>query len=286
MRNKYKLKHKALFILIIFIFLSSIFIVCNAFYCANTIKVSNYTLNTDEINTNARFVFISDLHNKEFGEKNCDLINKIKAEKPDFIAVGGDMVTRDYANNDSMKNILTQLAKIAPTYCILGNHELDLADQLDFENDINNTGALLLDNKSVIFEKDGERILIGGLTDYPYYDLYAPDYNVPDRYFWDEFTKGAESDFSILLHHQPEYIDDLLPDTDIDLVMCGHTHGGLIQIPFAGGLVAPNQGLFPEYDLGEYMFDDTKMIVSSGLSVSNFVPRINNPGEICVIDIN
>ena len=272
--------------LIILIFLTGVYLIININYCANTLVITNYTYQTNEISTNLRYVFISDLHNKEFGENNCDLVNKIKDIKPDFITVGGDMVTNDYVNDEVMKNVLTQFSEIAPTYCVLGNHELDLAEQIDFEKDINETGAMLLDNESVIFEKDNEKIIIGGLSDYPFYEFNGPDYDVPERYLWDDFTKAAESDFSILLHHQPEYIGGRLEDTEIDLVMCGHTHGGLIQIPFLGGLVAPNQGLFPEYDLGEYTFDDTTMIVSAGLSVSNWVPRINNPAEICVVEIN
>lgn len=281
-----KIKSKILLTIVIFTLLCMIFLILNANYCANTIKISNYALNSDEINTNIRFVFLSDLHNKEFGKNNCDLIKKIQNENPDFIAVGGDMVTNDFLNDDVMKSVLTQLSEIAPTYCILGNHELELAKEIDFEEDINNTGARLLDNDLTYFQKDGEKIVIGGLTDYPFYEFNGPDYNVPERYFWDEFMNEAESNYSVLLHHQPEYIDELLADTEIDLVVCGHTHGGLIQIPFIGGLVAPNQGFFPEYDLGEYNFDDTKMIVSAGLANSNFVPRINNPVEICVIDIN
>lgn len=286
MKNFFKSMKIVFLILIILLFLGGIFLLFNIYYCANTIVTTKYTYQTNEIDTNLRFVFISDLHNKEFGENNCNLVNKIKEIKPDFIAVGGDMVTNDYVNDDVMKNLLTQISDIAPTYCVLGNHELNLADRIDFEKDINETGAMLLDNKSVVFEKDNEQIIIGGLSDYPFYEFNGPDYDVPERYFWDEFTEDAKSDFSILLHHQPEYIGSILEDTEIDLVMCGHTHGGLIQIPFLGGLVAPNQGFFPEYDLGEYMFDDTKMIISAGLSVSNWVPRINNPAEICIVEIN
>ena len=260
--------------------------IINVIYCANTLMITNYSYQTNEIGTGLRYVFISDLHNKEFGENNCNLVTKIKDEKPDFIAVGGDMVTNDFVNDDVMKNLLTQLSDIAPTYCVLGNHELQLADRIDFEKDINETGAILLDNESVVFEKDNEKIIIGGLSDYPFYEFNEPDYDVPERYLWDEISEKSKSNLTILLHHQPEYISGRLEESGIDLVMCGHTHGGLIQIPFLGGLVAPNQGFFPEYDLGEYTFGDTKMIVSSGLGVSNIVQRVNIPAEICVVEIN
>ena len=266
-----------------------IFVVClliNGIYCTNTLEIKKYNYKTEKLNTKLRIVFISDLHNKEFGEKNRDLVNKIKEQSPDFIAVGGDMVTRYFDDDSVMEELFSQISDIAPTYCVLGNHERDLSDKLDFKNDINNTGALLLDNELIEFEKNREKILIGGLSDFPYYEFDAPDYETPERYFWDNFCEKSKNNFSILLHHQPEYIGDIAKDSNIDLILCGHTHGGLIQIPFIGGLFAPNQGLFPKYDKGEFNFNDTKMIVSSGLGNSNPVPRINNCAEITVVDIN
>lgn len=279
-------KHKKLTITIIILIIISVTIAINGIYCTNTIEVNNYKISSDKTNANLHFVLISDLHNKEFGKDNCDLVEKIKEQKPDFIAVGGDMVTR-YVNDDSvMKNVLTQLAQIAPTYCCLGNHEHDLEDTIDFKTDITSTGAVLLDNESTEFVKNGETIIIGALSDFPYYEFNAPNYDTPERYYWDEFKEQSKNNYSILLHHQPEYIGDISKGTDIDLILCGHTHGGLIDIPFVGGLFAPNQGLFPKYDKGEFDFDNTKMIISSGLGNSNPLFRINNCAEICVIDVN
>lgn len=286
MKKCQKSPRRALIIFVSIALLCVIFTSINILYSSNAITTSAYNLQTDEIATSLHFVFISDLHNKEFGKNNSRLIEKIKNESPDFIAVGGDMVTNNYADEKILKSTLTQLAEIAPTYCILGNHELYLANTMDFETIINSTGAELLDNEVIHFEKDNETIVIGGMSDFPFYEFNGPEYNVPERYFWDEFVKEAEEHYSILLHHQPEYLENLFADTKIDLVVCGHTHGGLIRIPFVGGVVSPNQALFPKYDMGEYQLHDTTMIISSGMSNSNFVPRINNPPEICVIDVN
>lgn len=65
----------------------------------------------------------------------------------------------------------------------------------------------------------------------------------------------------------------------------GHTHGGLVRIPFVGGVIALNQGLFPQYDKGEFDFNNTSMIITGGLGVSNPIPRFNNQPEICIINI-
>ena len=77
-----------------------------------------------------------------------------------------------------------------------------------------------------------------------------------------------------------------LKDKNIDLMLCGHTHGGLIRLPIIGGLVAPNQGWFPEYDMGYFNSGTVEMIITSGLGNSIDIPRFNNPPEVCVIEIN
>lgn len=255
-------------------------------YCSNTIKIKNYSISTDKLNSSAKFVFISDLHCKEYGDKNSELVSKIKEQNPLFIAVGGDMVNKYSSDDHVMRGLLPQLANIAPTYCILGNHELILKDEIDFKNDINSTGAKLLDNEMVTIETNGEKFLLGGMSDFPYYDFNAPDYDTPERYFWEDFKDKSKNGYSILLHHQPEYLESIMQDSNVDLVMCGHTHGGAVQIPFAGGVFAPNQGFFPKYDKGEFDLYDTKMIISAGLGDAYPVLRLNNCPEISVVEIN
>ena len=270
-----------LIILITILAISAILLVINGIYCNNTLEVINYRLTSDKLETKLHFVVIADQHNKEFGENNSELVAKIKEQNPDFIAVCGDMVTRYITDDSVMKAFLSQASQIAPTYCVLGNHERDLSDRIDFAAEYNGTGAVLLDNESIRFEKDGESVLIGGLSANP--DI---EDNVEERDFLENFKELSASSYSILLNHQPEYVENITDGSSVDLVLCGHTHGGLVRIPFIGGVIAPNQGLFPKYDKGEFDFDDTKMIITSGLSNSNPVPRINNCAEITVIDVN
>lgn len=256
-------------------------------YCDNTIAITNYCVNNTKNDAKLKFVVITDLHNKEYGEKNADLAELVKEQNPDFIAVCGDMVNRGDPDTTKMKDVLEKLSKIAPTYCCLGNHERDNAAKFgtDFKSETNSTGAVLLDNEYIKFNKNGKSVLIGGMSDYPYYEFYTPDDDVPSRTLWEEFAEKAKNNFTILLHHQPEYIAEDAKKTDIDLIVCGHTHGGQIQLPFIGGVIAPNQGLFPKYDKGEFDLDGTKMIVCAGLSNTVFIPRINNQVEIGVVTI-
>lgn len=285
-KNFCRKKHKpAMTALIIIIIIIVVAFIINAFFCSNIISTKSYKLNNTKTNSSLHFVLISDLHNKEFGKNNIELVKAIKNQNPDFIAVDGDMVSKGNTDDSIMKTLLSQISKIAPTYCSLGNHELELADKISFKEDINNTGAVLLDNTSTEFVKSGKKILIGGLSDFPYYEYNAPNYDTPERYFWDDFKNKSKNQYSILLNHQPEYIADIAKNSNIDLILCGHTHGGQVQIPFIGGLYAPNQGFFPKYDYGMFEFGKTKMIISSGLGSAYAVPRINDPVEICVIDI-
>lgn len=256
-------------------------------YCDNVIAVTNYSIKNTKNDAKLKFVVVTDLHNKEYGEKNADLAKLISEQNPDFIAVCGDMVNRSDPDTTKMKDVLKKLSKIAPTYCCLGNHERDNAAEFgtDFKSEIDSTGAVLLNDEYIKFTKNGQSVLIGGMSDYPYYESYTPEDDVPSRTLWEEFAKKAKDNFTILLHHQPEYIAEDAKKTDIDLIVCGHTHGGQIQLPFIGGVVAPNQGLFPKYDKGEFDLDGTKMIISAGLSNTTFVPRINNQVEITVVNI-
>lgn len=277
---------KTLKIIISVLLIVAVVTVIYGLYCSNTLEVKNYSISSDKLKTPLRFVFISDLHCKEYGEKNSDLVAKIKEQNPDFIATGGDFVNKYSADDRVMREILTQLAEIAPTYCILGNHERTLEDKLDFKTDINSTGAKLLDNESVTLNINGENVLIGGMSDFPYYEFNAPDYDTPERYFWESFKEDSKNCCSILLHHQPEYLEDIVKDCNVDLIMCGHTHGALIQIPFIGGVFAPNQGFFPKFDKGEFDLHNTKMIVSAGLGDAYPLLRINNHPEISVVEVN
>lgn len=198
---------KSLKILLIAVLTVITAIIINAVYCCNILQVNQYTLSSERLETSLRIVLIADQHNRRFGKNDSRLVEKIKEQSPDVIAVVGDMVTNSVYNDEAMKALLPQLADIAPTYYCLGNHELLLKNEIDFTTDINATGAILLDNKSLTFEKDGQHILIGGLTEYPYYDSYAPDFDNPERYFWDDFSNKSDDCFSILLHHKPEYTE-------------------------------------------------------------------------------
>ena len=119
--------------------------------------------------------------------------------------------------------------------------------------------------------------------------------NDPDFAEQDSFLAGSvletklsqldiEDGFTILLSHRPEHFKTY-QDKGISLVLAGHAHGGQFRLPFVGGIVAPDQGFFPEYDAGVYTENGTAMVVSRGIGNSIIPVRFNNRPEIGIIKL-
>ena len=120
--------------------------------------------------------------------------------------------------------------------------------------------------------------LIGGLTTAPEgYEEYGEE-------FIKEYEKSEE--FKLLISHYPTLYYEHLADTEIDLGVCGHFHGGLVRLPVIGGLFHGDTGLFPKYSGGMYRLTDSTIFVSRGMGGHSGFPRINNRPELAVIDIN
>ena len=88
----------------------------------------------------------------------------------------------------------------------------------------------------------------------------------------------------MLLSHRPDIFETYC-DIGFDLVFTGHAHGGQFRLPDLGGVLAPQQGLFPRYTEGVWENGNTTMIISRGLGNSVFPFRINNPPELVVVTL-
>lgn len=247
----------------------------------NQLEVSFYHVESDKILNGFRIVQLSDLHLKEFGEKNRELVERIGKLKPDIIAVTGDM---NMVRNDDYHVVLElcgQLTQIADVYYVMGNHEfVDFADRkTEIAKDIEGTGVHLLTNASEKTTVNGSLIEIGGLV-----NETANYEKRGGKKFMDKFME--DPCFKLLLVHYPEYFLDGIEGLPIDLALCGHTHGGVIRIPFIGGLYAGEQGIFPELTEGMHELGNSTVIVSRGLGNSHKIPRINNKPELVVVDVN
>lgn len=282
-KNIYHKKRKLLVVSIILL----LFIFCVIFVIADQwhLTVVRYNVATEKLSQNVRVVALTDLHNREFGLDNCDLVQKVKELKPDLIAMVGDMNSDRDSDEQVVIPLIEQLKETAPVYYVLGNHELKLEDPDGFVEKVKAAGAIYLKNEMVEIPVGDKKITVGGLCHYPFYDAFAPDFDNPQRYFIEDFSK--RDGYKLLLCHYPEYFIWRFSEYDIDLMLSGHTHGGVVRVPFFGGLVAPNQeGLFPEYCDGFHTKNGSSIIISKGLGSNKWwIPRINNPPEITVVDI-
>lgn len=219
-----------------------------------------------------RIAQISDLHNCLFGEENEKLLNVLSEAEPDIIVMTGDIIDSYKTDVDVSIAFVREAVKIAPCLYVMGNHENRVPeDYKKLRAAMTEAGVEVLENKSYTLEKEGESITFIGLCDF----VYDSPHLLPTL---KELSEEAEG-YRIVLSHKPDFFDDYVRG-GADLVFCGHAHGGQIRIPWIGGVIAPGQGLFPEYYEGIHQKEDTFMIVSRGLGNSLSLFRINNRPEV------
>lgn len=268
-------------------------ILCEIIFSANYLNITSVDIKAKKTTASFRAVVLSDLHNKEFGKGNKKLLKTVYEQEPDIIFVVGDMLNKTDENREIAVNLYSELTKIANVYCCLGNHEKEYRDLSGLKRDMQKAGVRLLSNEMEKVDFQSGSITVGALGFFPYHDYDAPYYNNPARYFLDDFIEQEDENFSILLAHEPEMFYWELKNKKLDLMICGHTHGGIVRLPFIGGLIAPNQGflaghgeLLPEYTKGYYSSPTANMFISGGLGNEAIIPRFFNPPEVCVLNVN
>ncbi len=250
--------------------------------CSNELEITRYHLYSPKIigAEAIRAVVLSDLHNREFGPENQDLVEQIAALKPDLIAVAGDMVNADDENLNVILTLCGKLVEIAPVYYSPGNHESNLMYEKGspLESLLVEQGVHVLVNRAEETTIHRTPFLIGGLpVDVEGYEEYGSE-------FFQEYEKSAA--FKLLIAHYPSLYYEKLAGAEIDLGICGHYHGGQVRLPFLGGLYHGDTGWFPRYSGGIYRLPHSTIFVSRGMGGHNGFPRINNRPELAVIDIN
>lgn len=254
-----------------------------------TLIVTHYEV-TAPLRQAMRLVQLSDLHNHEFGEENGSLVARVRELEPDLILLTGDMLNGDEEDTAVMLRLVRDLRELAPVYCCLGNHELQW--QRNFGGDLSamleEAGAVVLEGEYLDVEYLGNRLRIGGYANYyraPVMTTSDPEERRRDLQFADDFEDTDR--YKILLNHIPTvWLDwQYRHEYPVDLVFCGHYHGGLVRLPLIGGLYAPNIGFFPRYTKGLFPGIKAKVVLSAGLSFSGRGARINNPGEIVCVDL-
>ncbi|MFS0787806.1 metallophosphoesterase [Shouchella sp. 1P09AA] len=246
---------------------------------SHTIEVEHLPSEHDGIT----MVHLSDLHSAEFGDRNERLLEMVVAQSPDLIFMTGDLIDSYTSNQGEGVQLMEDLVAIAPTYYVTGNHEwrLDLVDELS--ETLTNFGVHVLRDETVNVEVDDFAFQLIGIDD-PDRSPNADPSEVTASSLEEANVSASQELFTVLLAHRPEMFSTY-QEANLDLVLSGHAHGGQIRLPLIGGILAPGQGLFPDYSEGMYEELDTKMIVSRGLGNSLFPLRVFNRPEVIRIDL-
>lgn len=220
-----------------------------------------------------KIVQLSDFNNKVVK----GLAEKVNEQNPDIVVITGDLVDKYKTNTNNEDVLLKQFEKIkAPIYFVPGDMEYGYRNYEKLKTKMQEKEIHILENATETIQINNEDIDITGIVDSSAYYEDLEKFN-------DQLRSLKTTNPQILLSHRPELIN-LYAENGYEFVLCGHTHGGYIQIPFVGAIFASNQGVMPKYVNGEYKIKDTTMIVSSGLGVGRFPVRLFNQPEI--VNIN
>lgn len=249
-----------------------------------SLQVAHYDILDNKIPedfNNYRIIQVSDFHNTTSKKLTNDLVENIKKQKPNIIVLTGDLIDSRKTEVTFAINFIKEIKDIAPIYYVTGNHEARVSKYSELKEQMNNLGIDILENKAIAIRQNDSTLNLIGIND----PSFANENKVSDNEIIRTEINNLEYDkdiYTILLSHRPEAFDTYVSE-NINLIFTGHAHGGQIRIPFVGGVVAPNQGLFPKYTSGKYEEKNTTMIVSRGIGNSIFPFRINNRPELIIV---
>ena len=250
-----------------------------AYDSMHRLEVSEFTVASGRIPMSFdgfKIVQLSDLHGAEFGD---ELLDAVKAEAPDLIALTGDFITTA-ENLPAAERAIKGLTEISDVCFVSGNHDFGSGEISALEDMLGRYGVKYLKNEFFALERDGDELVIAGVEDpNGWADMIQPEELAA------QLREEYKNEFAVLLGHRNYWMEEY-PELPVDLILCGHAHGGLIRIPGVGGLVSTDRTLFPDYDAGLYDNGVYKMIVSRGLGNSVRMPRLLNRPEIVSITLS
>lgn len=260
------MKKKIIIIVFLIIF---VLMLIELYIDANWIQTTTFEVSSDKIPVSFdgyKILQLSDLHSKEFGNDNKNLLKEINDANPDIIVLTGDFVT---ANETDFTVFFELVDKISPkyeVYYITGNHEQALSgsSRKEIFGYLKEKGVRFLSNESVSIQKDDETIDLYGLC---YESAYYSERR-GNIYTKEMMTKSLGeanlTKFNVLLTHSPTNFE-VYKSWGADLTLSGHVHGGMIRVPFIGAIFSPDEGLMPKYSAGRYQLEDSVLVVSRGL---------------------
>lgn len=252
---------------------------------------SNYSLQTEEFQAaleglpggfdGCRVVVLGDLHSADFGGENQDLLEAVREAGPEYIFLVGDLLDAYHEIPEGYaERTARDLAAIAPTCYVTGNHEWAIGDVPELKETLAEQGVTVLSNECTVLQRGGDSILLAGIDDPNGYADQKPPETVAAEVY------AAYGDpFWILLAHRNDHFPSQYCNLGANLVVSGHGHGGLVRLPFTDGLVSTDRTFFPSYTAGLYQKNGSTLFVTRGLGNSGRTFRLFNRPQVAVLTL-
>jgi len=283
-KNNNRKRHVRVFPIILLIIVLTVgIILCDSNLRLVTTEYELQYQNLPDAFDGFRIVVLSDIHAAVFGDNNERLISRVKDAEPDIIAITGDF-TDGTGKVDAKtqleiaETLIAGLIPIAPVYYITGNHEWGEGGLRELTAMLDEYGISVLRNRYTRLYSGGESIILAG-TD----DRNGPSDMVKPGEFVAMIRRTEGEGFLVMLEHRNNNMK-LYSGLGVDLVLCGHAHGGIVRLPFTDGLIGPQRDWLPTYTNGVYKTRDTNMVVSRGVGNHTGLPRfLNNPHIVVAV---
>lgn len=286
---------KLFIILLIIFFVAVIIVVAESMRECRLLSTTVYEVDTRGVFSSknpVKIAVLADLHNS-FLNDGDRIIGAVRKEQPDIIIAAGDMLlshSDQRRENEKTAKLINSLCDIAPLFYGMGNHETAVSNRShlkhlwpDFLSNLTNKEALLRNISKNIYVK-GKKINIYGLE-------------LPEKYYKrfnklkptvEEINnligKSDNAAYNILIAHNPDFFKQYAK-WGADLILSGHNHGGMVRIPFFGGIISPRPAIFPKYDYGLFKDEGAIMIVSAGMGSHSIKIRLNNKPELVIVKL-
>ena len=263
-------------------------------YERDCLVTEKYRIASEKIHGQGKtIVFLTDLHNKEFGEENSRLLETVRKVKPDAVLFGGDGMVAKRGNSDVRipLALLTELAKEFPVYCGNGNHESRMLWKSEiygetyenFRTALENAGIRYLSNEAADLDSD---IRVYGL-DLPKIAYLPRSGEIPEGLLKETMGEPDPEKFCLLLAHSPLFFEEYAA-WGADLALSGHFHGGTIRLPLVGGVMTPQYQFFYPRCAGYFELpgkgrEKSRMIVGRGLGTHSINIRLNDKPQVVVV---
>lgn len=230
-----------------------------------------------------KIMVISDLHNAPFSKQ---IINYVNSEETDAIFFVGDIVQLPDCNASEAAAIAKEFKKKIPMYAVSGNHESQNEEYKYIKDCLRWEGVKWLEDSSTFIEKGGSKIMLVGAADINSNTIDEQQQTEIAEYIGGEISNAESGVFSVVLNHRAN-LYPALKNSGASLIVSGHLHGGIVRLPFIGGIVGEHGVLKPQkYEYGFIKEEDASpMIVSGGCDKNPEKKRWFNPPEVVIITL-